>query len=195
MRKKANLITLAFLVICFISCKKETNGINTIPTNALVGDWNFEGIQSSTMVNTSNGVNTTIFTSDYSTTGNSGTLNFTENSINCLNLGYTAITPSLIISYQNGMPNDTLENTFSTNVISTVNSNLTYEIIGTDSIHFIGSGFPDSVGNNNPVVSGAKFSISGDILTFTSYTYINKMSGPPTFQYETDTLVCTMKKQ
>ena len=195
MRKNANLIALAFLFICFISCKKETNNDNTVPTNALIGGWNFEGIQSNNMVNTSNGVNTTIFTSDYGTTGNSGTLNFTENSINGLNLGYSAITPSLIVSYQSGMQNDTLENTFSTNVISSVNSNLTYEIIGTDSIHFIGSGFPDSVGNNNPVVNGAKFSISGNILTFTSYTYINKMSGPPTTQYQTDTLVITLEKQ
>jgi hypothetical protein len=195
MRKNANLIALAFLFICFISCKKETNNDNTVPTNALIGGWNFEGIQSNNMVNTSNGVNTTIFTSDYGTTGNSGTLNFTENSINGLNLGYTAITPSLIVSYQSGMQNDTLENTFSTNVISSVNSNLTYEIIGTDSIHFIGSGFPDSVGNNNPVVNGAKFSISGNILTFTSYTYINKMSGPPTTQYQTDTLIITLEKE
>jgi hypothetical protein len=147
------------------------------------------------MVNTSNGVNTTIFTSDYNTSGNSGELNFTENSINCLNLGYTAITPTLIVSYQNGMPNDTLQNTFSTNAISYGNSNLTYEIIGTDSIHFVGSGFPDSIGNNNQVVSGAKFSISGNILTFTSYININKMSGPPTSQYETDTLITTMEKQ
>ena len=195
MRKNANLIALAFLFICFISCKKETNNDNTVPTNALIGGWNFEGIQSNNMVNTSNGVNTTIFTSDYGTTGNSGTLNFTENSINGLNLGYTAITPSLIVSYQSGMQNDTLENTFSTNVISSVNSNLTYEIIGTDSIHFIGSGFHDSVGNNNPVVNGAKFSISGNILTFTSYTYINKMSGPPTTQYQTDTLIITLEKE
>ncbi len=195
MRKTTILITLAFLLTCVISCKKDTNSNNSIPTNALVGVWNFEGIQSNNFVNTSNGVNTTIFTSDYTTSGNSGTLNISGDRLTCSDIGYTAITPSLIVSYQNGTPNDTLQNTFNTNIISSINSNLTYEIIGTDSIHFIGSGFPDSLGNNNPVVTGAKFSITGDILTFTSYVFINKMSGPPTAQYQTDTLVSTLRKQ
>ncbi len=194
MRKKALLITHACFLICLLSCKKDANN-NSNPTNALAGVWNFEGIQSSNLVNTSNGTNTTIFTSVYATTENNGTLNISGDTMTSTNISYTAITPSLIVSYQNGMPNDTLQNTFSTNIISSINSNLTYEIIGTDSIHFIGSGFPDSLGNNNPVVTGAKFSITGDILTFTSYVFINKMSGPPTAQYQTDTLVSTLMKQ
>ncbi len=194
MRKKALLITHACFLICLLSCKKDANN-NSNPTNALAGVWDFEGIQSSNLVNTSNGTNTTIFTSVYATTENNGTLNISGDTMTSTNISYTAITPSLIVSYQNGMPNDTLQNTFSTNIISLINSNLTYEIIGTDSIHFIGSGFPDSLGNNNPVVTGAKFSITGDILTFTSYVFINKMSGPPTAQYQTDTLVSTLMKQ
>ncbi len=194
MRKKAHLITHVCFLICLLSCKKDANN-NSNPTNALAGVWDFEGIQSSNLVNTSNGTNTTIFTSVYATTENNGTLNISGDTMTSTNISYTAITPSLIVSYQNGMPNDTLQNTFSTNIISLINSNLTYEIIGTDSIHFIGSGFPDSLGNNNPVVTGAKFSIMGDILTFTTYVFINKMSGPPTAQYQTDTLVSTLMKQ
>src|ERR1700722_3127831 len=193
MRKRAGLLTSIFIFICLFSCKKDSNSNKSNPTNPLVGTWNFEGIQSNNMVNTSNGTNTTIFTSDYNTTGNSGTLNFTGNTLTCSNIGYTASIPTLIVSYQNGLPNDTLQNTNSTSVISSVNSNLTYEIIGSDSIHFIGSGFPDSLGNNNPVVSGAKFSVTGDDLIFTSYVFINKMSGPPTAQNQTDTLIYTLK--
>ncbi len=192
MQKLFNSGTLLCLFICFLSCKKNNN--NNTPTYALDGTWSFTSVQIMNSVFTTNGVDTTISSSNYITSENGGTMIISGGTISCSNIGFTANVPTLIVSYQNNQPNDTIENSLTTKTISSLNSTSEFQITGTDSIHFTSTGFPDSVSNTIPIATGAKYIISGNTLKLTSEIFVNKMSGP-TIQNETDTVITTLNKQ
>ncbi|HEX3078890.1 MAG TPA: hypothetical protein VHQ04_00445, partial [Puia sp.] len=83
--------------------------------------------------------------------------------------------------------------------VPATNTSSQFEIIGKDSIHFTGSNPFGSGGSGTPVATGSKFSVSGNILTLTSYVVQDKVQdeggGVTLSQHETATVVTTLQKQ
>jgi hypothetical protein len=97
---------------------------------------------------------------------------------------------------------DILLDTFSTSPpfsIPATNSSSNFEVIGKDSIHYIGTNMLGSSGSGTPAATGAKFSISGNNLTLTSSVVQDKLvdegGGETLTQHETATVVATLQKQ
>jgi hypothetical protein len=198
MRKTANWTILTVLFICFISCSKDNNSTNS---SSLSGNWTFNGLHaltSSTAQDNEGGVNfKTVTTSDYTTTSNGGTVNIAGNTMTGTAITYAADITAFAQSYEDNVLVDTFSSSFPI-VIPPSNSSSGFEQIGTDSIHYTSGGLLGSGGSGTPAATGAKFSISGDILTLTSNVAVDKVIdtlGYTIYQHETATVVTTLKKQ
>jgi hypothetical protein len=198
MRKTATGTIILSIVICFVSCSKDNN---STATSSLSGSWNFKGIHANTW-NSAQDVEAGIIfkdvtTSDYTTTGNAGSVSISGNIMTGTGIAYSADMLMLVTEYQDGIVTDT----FSTSLpfsIPPTNSSSTFEIIGTDSIHFIGSSLIGSGGSGTPAATGAKFSIAADMLTLTTNVVQDKIIdtlGTTITQHETATVVTTLQKQ
>jgi hypothetical protein len=200
MRKSGGFIILSVIFFCFIACKKDNN--SSTSTASLSGDWTFTGMHattSSTVVDSGVGFNTKIVTtSDYKTTANGGTVAISGNTMTGTGITYAANILALATEYEDGI----LLDTFSTLIPLTVpatNSTSAFEFIGKDSIHYTGSNMFGSGGSGTPAATGAKFSVSGNILTLTSYAVQDMVQdeggGETLTQHETATVVTTLQKQ
>jgi hypothetical protein len=200
MRNSAGFIILSAFIFCFIACKKDNN-TNTSTSN-LSGNWKFMGMHattSATAVDNGGGMNTKIVTtSDYTTTANGGTVAISGNTMTGTGITYAAN----IIAFATEYENDILLDTFSQSLPFTVpatNSSSEFEIIGKDSIHYTGSNPFGSGGSGTPAATGSKFSVSGNVLTLTSYVVQDKIQdeggGETLTQHETATVVATLQKQ
>jgi hypothetical protein len=190
-------ILTAAMLICFFSCKKD----NSNPASAaLAGTWSFNGIHattSSSAMDVQGGIQfTTVTTSEYITTANAGTIRISGNTMTGTGITYAANMNILVTDYEG--PN--LIDSFSTSMpvnFPPTNSTSTFEIIGSDSIHYTSAGLPGSGGSGTPA-TGSKFSIEGDILTLTSYVVQDKVFdtlGVAITQHEAAFVVTTLKKQ
>lgn len=198
MRKKADRIILSVIIFCFIACSKDNNNTTT---SAISGNWAFNGLHattSSTASDNEGGINyKTVTTSDYTTTSNGGTVNISSNTMTGTGITYAADITAFASYYED----DVLVDTFSSNIpinIPPTNSTSGFEVIGTDSIHYTGGGILGSGGSGTPAATGAKFSVSGDILTLTSNVAVDKVIdtlGITIYQHETAVVVTTLKKQ
>jgi hypothetical protein len=200
MRKSGGFIILSAIFFCFVACKKDNN--NSTSASNLSGSWTFMGLHattSATAVDKGVGFNTKIVTtSDYTTTANGGTVAISGNSMAGTGITYSAN----IVAFATEFENDILLDTFSTAIPFTVpptNSSSDFEIIGKDSIHYMGSNVFGSGGSGTPAATGAKFSVSGNILTLTSYAVQDLVqdvgAGETLTQHETATVVTTLQKQ
>ncbi|HEY2348382.1 MAG TPA: hypothetical protein VGH64_05175 [Puia sp.] len=202
------LKTIAFLILSavfffFIACKKDNNNNNTTTgASSLSGTWNFTGMHattSATAIDNGGGINSKIVTtSDYKTTSNGGTLGISGNTMTGTGITYSANILALATEYED----DILIDTFSTTIPFTVpatNTSTEFEIIGKDSIHYTGANLFGSGGSGTPAATGAKFSLSGNILTLTSIVVQDKIQdeggGETLTQHETATVVTTLQKQ
>jgi hypothetical protein len=111
---------------------------------------------------------------------------------------YSANILALATEYED----DILIDTFSTSIPFTVpatNTSTEFEIIGKDSIHYTGANLFGSGGSGSPAATGAKFSVSGNILTLTSNVVQDKTQddggGGTLTQHETATVITTLQKQ
>jgi len=200
MRNFVGIIFLSSIFFCFISCKKDNNS-NT-GSSGLTGNWAFTGMHASTSataIDNGGGFNTKVVTtSDYKTTANGGTMAISGNTMTGTGITYAAN----IIAFATEYEDDILIDTFSTSIPFTVpatNSSSAFEIIGKDSIHYTGSNIFGSGGSGAPAATGAKFSVSGNILTLTSNVVQDKVQdeggGETLTQHETATVVTTLQKQ
>jgi hypothetical protein len=200
MRKPYGFIILSAILFSFIACKKDNNP--GIGASSLSGNWTFTGMHattSSTVVDNGGGSNTKIVTtSDYKTTANGGTMAISGNTMTGTGITYAAN----IIAFATEYEDDVLLDTFSTALPFTIpatNSTSQFEVIGKDSIHYTGSNIFGSGGSGTPSATGSKFSISGNILTLTSYVVQDKVQdeggGETLTQHETATVVTTLQKQ
>jgi hypothetical protein len=201
MRNSVGLIILTAIFFCFIACKKDNNNTST-GASSLSGSWKFMGMHattSATAVDNGGGFNSKIVTtSDYTTTANGGTVAISGNTMTGTGITYAAN----IIAFATEYEDDILLDTFSTSLPFTIpatNTSSEFEVIGKDSIHYTGSNPFGSGGSGTPAATGSKFSVSGNILTLTSYVVQDKAQdeggGETLTQHETATVVTTLQKQ
>jgi hypothetical protein len=198
MRTRTVWMFISVFCIFFIACKKDNN---TTSTSSLSGDWTFEGFNaqtSSTDIDNEGGeIFKTVTTSNYTTTANGGTVNISGNTMTGTGITYSANMLVFVSDYDDDVLDDTLSTFLPINIPPT-NSVSTFDVIGSDSIHYTGASMFGSGGNGSPASDGAKFSISGDILTLTSSVIQDKIIdtlGETIMQHETATVVATLKRK
>jgi hypothetical protein len=197
MNLRGKRIVAVAVLICFFSCKKD----NSNPAlAALAGTWSFNGIHaktSSSAMDVEGGIQyTTVTTSEYLTTLNAGTIRISGNTMTGTGITYAATINSLVTDYEGTSIIDSFSTSMPVNLPPT-NSTSTFEVIGTDSIHYTSPGLPGTGGSGTPA-TGSKFSIEGDILTLTSYVVQDKVFdtlGVAITQHEAAFVVTTLKKQ
>jgi len=184
--------------ICFVACSKDNNKTDS---SKLAGNWSFNGIHANTFssaMDVEGGIRyTTETTSEYTTSLNGGTVNISGNTMTGTGITYAAEMNIFVTDYEGTAIIDTFSTTAPFN-ISPTNSTSTFEIIGTDSIHYTSANGLGSGGAGVPPANGSKFSISGDILTLTSNVVQDKVFdtlGVTITQHETATVVTTLRKQ
>ena len=201
MRKSGVLIMLSAFLFCLISCKKDNN-TNSTGTSGISGTWTFKGMHattSATAIDNGGGINTkSVTTSDYTTTANGGTVAISGNTMTGTGITYAANIIAFATIYEDDILVDTVSTTIPFTVPAT-NTSSQFEIIGKDSIHYTGSNPFGSDGSGTPAATGSKFSVSGNILTLTSYVVQDKLQdeggGETLSQHETATVVTTLQKQ
>jgi hypothetical protein len=198
MRTRTVWAFISMLCIFFIACKKDNN---TTSTSGLSGDWTFEGFNAQTsstdIDNEGSDIFKTVSTSNYTTTANGGTVNISGNTMTGTGITYSANMLVFVSDYDNDVLDDTLSTFLPINIPAT-NSVSTFDVIGSDSIHYTSASMFGSGGNGSPASDGAKFSISGDILTLTSSVIQDKIIdtlGETITQHETATVVATLKRK
>ncbi len=197
MRKTTGPVMLVAILVCLISCSKDNNTSSSV----LAGSWTFNGFHAKTYssaMDVEAGIQyTTVTTSEYTTTSNGGTVKISGNTMTGTGITYAADMNIFATDYEGTMITDTFSTTAPFNVPPT-NSVTTFEVIGTDSIHYTSPGLFGSAGSGMPAASGSRFSIEGDILTLTSNVAQDKVFdtlGVIITQHETATVVATLKKQ
>jgi hypothetical protein len=198
MRKPASRLIIALLFFSFIACSKDNKTTNSA---SLSGNWTFQGFHAKTsstaVVDDQGEIFKTITTSDYTTTANAGTVNISGNTMTGNQITYAADIGAFVTDYDNNVITDTFSTSFPITIPPT-NSTSTFEVIGSDSIHYTGANMFGSGGNGAPASDGAKFSVSGDVLTLTSNVVQDKTIdtlGEVIQQHSAATVVATLKKQ
>ena len=199
--RKALILYTVVMAGCFIACKKDNNNASA-GASSLTGSWKFMGMHattSATAIDNGGGFNTKIVTtSDYTTTANGGTVAISGSTMTGTGITYAAN----IIAFATEYEDNILLDTFSTSLPFTIpatNTSSEFEVIGKDSIHYTGSNPFGSGGSGTPAATGSKFTVSGNILTLTSYVVQDKAQdeggGETLTQHETATVVTTLQKQ
>jgi hypothetical protein len=198
MKKSACWGILSVFFVCLNSCSKDNNNTGS---SALNGSWTFNGFHAKTLSSAQDTeagiVFKTVTTSDYTTTNNAGTVNISGTTMTGTGVAYSADLGIFVTDYEDGAITDT----FSTSLPVTIpptNSTTTFEVIGSDSIHFTSASLLGSAGNGSPASNGARFSVAGDLLTLTSNVIVDRVIdtlGTVITQHETATVVTTLKKQ
>ncbi len=198
MKKYAGYCVLVSVFVCLNSCSKDNNSTGS---TALNGSWSFNGFHAKTLSSAQDTeagiVFKTVTTSDYTTTNNAGTVNFAGTTMTGTGVAYSADMGIFVTDYEDGA----IVDTFSTDLpitIPSTNSTTTFEVIGSDSIHFTSASLLGSAGNGSPASNGAKFTVAGDLLTLTSNVIVDRIIdtlGTVITQHETASVVTTLKKQ
>lgn len=198
MRTRTAWTFISMICIFFTACKKDNNATNS---SSLSGDWAFQGFNaatSSTDIDNEGGeIFKTITTSNYTTGSNGGTVNISGNTMTGTGITYSANMLVFVSDYDDNVLDDTLSTYLPINIPAT-NSVSTFEVIGSDSIHYTSASMFGSGGNGSPASDGAKFSISGDILTLTSSVTLDKTIdtlGETIMQHETATVIATLQRK
>lgn len=198
MKKSSSTTVWAFVLLFFCGCTKDNN-ISNPNTAELSGNWNFLGFQaetSSTATDDESGdIFTDVTTSAYTTIENGGTVNISGFTMTGNGITYGAVDTTLLMEYENNVFQDSMTTTLNFSIPPT-NSVSTFELIGSDSIHFTSQGLIAT--GSGPASTGAKYSISGNILTMTSNVVVDKIIdtlGETIHQHETAKVVTTLQKQ
>jgi len=167
--------------ICFASCQKEisdyvsgdnsggnTNGGDS--SNNIIGDWNFVSAQTQTQSTSELNVlgkdDKTVSFTNYTTENNAGTISINDSTFKASSLTYTISSTIKTYTYQNGVLFDSMNIPFNYSLPPT-NSISKYKLVGADSIYFPQGLF--SIGDTTMQAqpAGAKYTLSGTLLTFT----------------------------
>jgi hypothetical protein len=199
MKKIAIRTLLAACFVFFIACKKSSNNNNS-NSSVLSGNWAFMGFNAKTTTTdqyTSGSVYKSITNAEYVTAANGGSISFSGNAITASGITYSSVDTMFETDYKDNVIVDTFTSTYPFTIPST-NSSTTFELIGTDSIHFTSANMIGFVAFRTPDPSGGIFSISGSIMTLTTNTVEDKVIDSAGFtinQHETATVIATLQKQ
>jgi len=200
--KKGLLPFFIALIVIFISCKK--NSIKS-QNASLSGTWTLVSVSAQTQVisqYTNLGiVLTDIASSEYTSSDNTGLVNFSNGTATITNIGYTVSTDVFYENYQNKVLVDTFYAPFS-KVFNPANSSNPYQVITVDSMSYNGGGIvsPTNLpeGVSQAMVSGFKFNINGNSLTLTAHlnnTTSGNVSGMPATFNESAIYTIKLSKQ
>jgi hypothetical protein len=155
-------------VIIFASCKKENSNPSSID---IKGTWKFieMEVKATSIKEFSDnlGKQKTISINDFTTENNSGTVVFDGSKASVNNFTYTINTITKAEVYENDQLVQKVEMPVKATV-PTSGSTATYELIGSDSIHFDNGTMFFNDMSQGVTASGAKLSLDGDILYMTS---------------------------
>lgn len=185
MRLTIAIVAIGSLFMVAVSCKKSSSS----PSNVVTGNWNFVNMNTQTKVVAVIGGDTTITIANYITQNNSGSIDFTVDSMDVNGLAYSVSATATTYAYYQGIPYDTLTSPFSATLPAT-SMNAGYKLIGTDSLYFPNGGLLPAGISSTSQGQGAHFVISGDTLRMT-------VSGTDTTtgQIQMGTGVITLTKQ
>jgi hypothetical protein len=169
MSNRSPFLAIAFCLLFSVACKKS----NHSGPNPLTGGWTFVGETTNADITSTASFGpisvTVINLIDFRTINNMGSITFTADSLDAVGVGYTIDTT--YTTYTNtGLAIDTTVSPLVTTV-KPANTSFSYKLIGQDSIFFPnGSPFALNVDSIQPPIqiNGAHFTISGNVLTFTS---------------------------
>jgi len=162
MRLIFSIAAMGTLLTLAISCKKSS----APPSNAVSGNWNFVNLSAQTQINAVMGGDTTITYANYVTENNSGTLVFTLDSMDVNSLAYSVNSTATTYAYYKGLVYDSLTTPFTASLPAT-SIDVSYKLIGTDSIYFPNGGILTTGITSTSQGEGAHFVINGDTLRMT----------------------------
>lgn len=150
------------LLTIAISCKKSS----APPSNVVTGTWNFVNMSTQTQVNAVVSGDSTVTYANYITQNNSGSITFTMDSMDVNSLAYSVSSTATTYAYYQGKIYDTLTTPFSATLPAT-SMNVSYKLIGTDSLYFPNGGLLPAGITSSSQGQGGRFVISGDTLRMT----------------------------
>lgn len=166
--KKLIVPGLLSAIVLLAACKKDSNSTNN--SAAIEGTYKFKSISANTNSTITGSLgDKAITTSDYTTTGNAGTVVFSNGNLSAIGLTYTVNTDATVYLYDGNTLLDSTSFPFNFTLPSS-NSTGTYKLIGTDSIYFPQGGVTAAVdgnGNYQSGASGGHYSFNGTLLTIT----------------------------
>lgn len=168
---KKFLLSFPALSLLLFSCKKTNVAGNS---GQLIGNYKFLYVtlqaQSTTLESAGGQTQKTVTYSNYTTVQNSGTVNFTADSISSNGVGYTADFTAMGYVYLNNVLTDSVPFPFS-ETYPPSNTATKYDVIGQDSIFFHG-GYPIAgLGGGSAIAppNGGRFSFKSDTLFMVSH--------------------------
>jgi hypothetical protein len=172
MPNRIPLLVIAVCLLLTVACKKSNHSGNSGP-NPLLGSWTFAGETTNATVTYTASFGPisvkVVNLIDFRTIDNTGSFNFTSDSLDAIQVGYSIDTTYTSYAYT-GLTIDTTVSPL-TNTTPPANTSSNYELIGNDSIYFPhGSPFAVAADSVQPPIqiNGAHFTISGNTLTLTS---------------------------
>ena len=201
---KRTLLLAAFgLLMVLPSCKKNNPAQNG--NTVLAGNWTFLTLtahtQASSQYTDAGILLKDVFSSDYASTNNTGSLLFFKDSMNSSNIAYTVSTEVFDSSFENQSAVYTFSSPFAF-VFQPVNLGSPFNLAGSDSIAFPGGCFigaqnlPNGFGQIVP--TGFRYKISGSLLTLTSNITkdtVEMISGNTTALHENASFAIELIKQ
>lgn len=174
----------AFLLVV-VSCKKSSPP----PSNAVTGNWTFVNMNAQTKVIAVVGGDTVLSYANYITQNNSGSIDFTIDSMAVNGLAYSVNTTATSYFLYMGIPYDSVTAPVTASVPPT-SMKVAYKLVNQDSLYFPNGGLLPSGITSSSSGQGAHFVISHDTLRMTVAG-----SDTTTGQIQTGTGVITLVKQ
>jgi hypothetical protein len=167
MRDKSILLTSAVvLMLLSVACHKSSPGGSS--SGPLIGNWNFINMNTHIQATTNEGGGiTAVTTTNYITQDNTGTIQFTNDSMAINDLSYVVDTTATTYFYLAGVLADTLVTPVSDTLPAT-SGTLQYQVVGSDSMYFPNGGILPQGLTGNGQGTGATYVLSGNTLTLTS---------------------------
>ncbi len=145
-----------------ISCKKSNS--SSTSTNAVTGTYTFVNmnVQSKETQNEANGI-VAVAVANYITQNNTGTIQFTADSMAANGVGYSVDT-SVITSFYLSGTLYAADTTAFTATVPATSTTQAYKLVGTDSLYFPNGGLIPTGLTSSGAGSGARFVVTGDTL-------------------------------
>jgi hypothetical protein len=162
MRAISALILCLSCGLIVISCKKSNS--SAAPTNAVTGTYTFVNmnVQSQETQSEANSI-TAVALANYITKNNTGTVQFTTDSMAANGVGYSVDTSVITNFYLSGTLYAADTTAFTATVPAT-STTQAYKLIGTDSLYFPNGGLIPAGLTSAGAGEGARFVVTGDTL-------------------------------
>jgi hypothetical protein len=155
------ILCLSFGLV-IVSCKKSSGP--SAPSNAVSGTYTFVNmnVQSQETQNEANGI-TAVAAVNYITKNNTGTIQFTTDSMAVSGVGYSVDT-SVITNFYFGGTLYSADTTAFTATVPATSTTQTYQVVGSDSLYFPNGGLIPAGLTSSGTGQGARFVVTGDTL-------------------------------